>query len=77
MLNDETAKLIKCEEVYTNGANSPTIVKTYECACGSGTIEYVTVPGFGDYYAKINCKACEEKYRMQTACGHYWEIIPI
>ncbi len=75
MLNDESAKLIKCEEVYPDGANAPTIVKTYECACGMGTIDYATVPGFSDDYARIDCKACQEKYRIQLACGHYWELI--
>ncbi len=74
VLNDSNATLLKEEEIYPNGANSPTVVYTYECPCKASTIEYVTVPGFNDRYLKINCERCEKKYKTVTGCGHLWEL---
>ncbi len=75
LLNDETAKLLEKEETYPDGANSPTYTYRYECPCGTGTIEYVTVPGFDDRYTEILCPACREKYGTRMSQGHLWELV--
>ena len=68
-LNDKTAKKLK---FTVDGCTETT---EYECACGKGKIIYVRECGFGDYYAKMECDACEKEYIIQTACGHKWELI--
>ena len=55
-------KLIKEEETYPDGANSPTYVKTYKCMCGKGVIEEERVAGFNDHYITLECENCEMKY---------------
>ena len=72
--NDETAKKIVKEDCYPNGANSPTKHVEYECPCGKGKIIYEHVIGFCDTYAWFECKACEKKYDIALACGHFWEL---
>ncbi len=74
LYNDKTAKLLNREKRYPNGANSPTEVYTYECPCKKGTIEYTTVPGFGDCYAMIHCEACKSQYDIETGCGYRWAL---
>ncbi len=75
MLNDKTAKLLEKKEVYPEGANWPTDVCIYECACGKGTIEYGRVSGFDDSYVKIQCPDCAKRYRTQMGCGSLWELL--
>ncbi len=70
MLNDRTAKLITCKTTECRES-----VEIYECACGKGTIEYVSVPGFDDSYAKINCRRCAKAYDIRMGCGCFWELV--
>ena len=72
--NDSNAIKVKNEDVYPNGANSPTEVTTYKCPCKKGFIVYENVRGFGDRYAYFKCKACEKKYDFKYGCGHFWEL---
>jgi len=74
MINDKTAKIILREEVYPEGANSPTEHTEYECPCGKGKIIAERVVGFADYPVWIECKNCEDKYKIVTGCGHIWEL---
>ena len=75
MINDETAKLLKREELYEGGANCPTLRYTYACACGKGRVVYCRVPGFNDTWTTLECKVCAKKYEVRTGYGHYWELI--
>ncbi len=74
LYNDRTAKRLKVEDIYPEGANSLTSHAEYECPCGKGRIVYERVIGFNDYYAIIECKECREKYNIRTACGCLWEL---
>ena len=73
-MNDKTAKLLKKEEIYPDGANTPTIRKEYACPCGQGIIVEESVPGFGDYFARLDCEICAAKYTVVEGCGHIWEL---
>ena len=73
-MNNETAKLLLEEMRYPNGANMPTIVKEYACPCGAGKVVEERVPGFGDWFAYLDCPTCREKYSVITGCGHIWEL---
>lgn len=73
-MNDKTAKLLAEKEIYSKGANVPTIHKEYACPCGEGKIIEERVPGFGDWYAFIECPACEKQYDLLQGCGHIWEL---
>ena len=46
----------------------------YKCPCGKGRITEGRVPGFGDYWALIECKECDKKYKIKTGCGYFWEL---
>lgn len=73
-MNNDTAKLLLDEKRYPNGANSPTIHKEYACPCGQGKVIEERVPGFGDWFARIECKACNDKYYVVEGNGHIWEL---
>ena len=73
-MNNENAKLLVEEERYGNGANSPTIHKEYACPCGHGRIVEERVPGFGDWFARLECKICAVKYTVVEGNGHIWEL---
>lgn len=75
MLNDKTAKLLSEEKFYPERANWPTIRKIYLCPCGEGRIVEDRVPGFGDWFAFIDCKVCSERFDVLEGCGHIWELI--
>ena len=64
---------LKEEDVYPDGANSPTRVTAYICPCGEGTVEYHRVVGFGDEYTVIRCPACEKTYSLIDLCGSQWK----
>lgn len=72
--NDQTAECLSRKEVYSGGANYPTVVTEYACACGAGKIVTKEVSGFGDYTAEIQCEHCKRKYHVITGCGHLWEL---
>ena len=74
-MNDKTAKIIKKQELYPDGANSPTFRTEYLCPCGKGKVVYEHVAGFSDRYCYIECKKCEKKYEVVTGCGHLWELV--
>ena len=74
LLNDRNAVVILDEERYQCGANSPTRHIEYTCPCGKGKIIDERVVGFGDYYAFIESKKCEEKYEVVTGQGYIWEL---
>lgn len=73
-MNNKNAILLMSEERYPNGANVPTIHKEYRCPCGCGRIIEERVPGFGDWYAWIDCALCKGKYTLIEGQGHIWEI---
>lgn len=73
-MNDRDAKLLLKEERYENGANVPTIYKEYACPCGQGKIVEERVPGFGDWFTRIECACCKNKYYILEGCGHIWEL---
>ena len=73
-MNDKTATLLLEEERYPGGANTPTIHKEYLCPCGQGKIVEERVPGFGDWFATIECPQCRAKYYVLEGCGHIWEL---
>lgn len=73
-MNNETANLLFEEERYPNGANVPTIHKEYSCPCGTGKIVEERVPGFNEWYVRLECPNCKEKYRVVEGCGHIWEL---
>ncbi len=73
-MNDKTAKVLVDKNIYPNGANSPTRHIEYACPCGKGKVIEERVLGFGDYYAYLECKGCEEKYEVVTGHGHFWEL---
>lgn len=74
-MNNENAKLLLEEERYPDGANVPTIHKEYVCPCGHGKVIEERVPGFGDWYAYLECPTCQQKYIVLEGCGHIWELI--
>lgn len=55
-------KLLKVEEKYPKGANSPTIHKEYVCFCGKGKIIEEDVIGFNDHFIDIKCRHCLKEY---------------
>ena len=73
-MNDKTAKILVDEEIYPNGANSPTRHIEYACPCKKGRIVEERVVGFHDYCAWIECDDCDERYEIETGCGHFWEL---
>ena len=73
-MNNENAVLLASEERYPNGANSPTVHKEYRCPCGLGKIIEERVVGFGDWYARIDCSGCKEKYTVIEGRGYTWEL---
>ena len=73
-MNDKTAKLLIEEERYPDGANTPTIHKEYACPCGKGKIVEEHVPGFNDWYARLECNNCADKYTLVEGNGHIWEL---
>lgn len=73
-MNDKNAKLLINEERYPDGANYPTIHKEYACPCGQGKIIEERVPGFGDWFVRIDCKRCAEKYTVVQGHGYIWEL---
>ena len=73
-MNNENAVLLLSEERYPNGANCPTIHKEYLCPCGRGKIIEERVPGFDDWYARLDCITCQEKYMLIEWQGHIWEL---
>ena len=74
-MNERNAKKIKFEELYPGKSNWPTYHYEYECPCGKGVVIYENVPGFGDSYALIKCRACEKKYRIEYGNGYLWELV--
>ena len=80
-MNNETAKLLVEKEIVPNGYDSPnvhsvpTIHKEYLCPCGQGKIVEERVAGFDDWFARIDCKKCSEKYVVRHGCGHIWELV--
>lgn len=73
-MNEKNATVLLDEDRYPNGANSPTRHIEYQCPCGKGKIIHERVVGFGDYSTWIECKRCEEKYKVVTGCGYIWEL---
>ena len=73
--NERTATVLLDEDRYPNGANFPTRHIEYACLCGQGKIIHERVPGFGDYWTKIRCAACEKKYEIRSGCGYIWELV--
>ena len=73
-MNDKTAVLIAEEEEYQGGANYPSIVKRYRCACGVGEVVETRLPGFGERYVDLRCEACKEAYKIVEGCGYIWEL---
>ena len=67
-------RMLEEKEVYPEGANAPTRVTVYECLCKKGRIEYHCVPGFGDDWFEIRCKACEKRYTYIERCGYQWRV---
>jgi len=61
-ISKKKTELLKTEEAYPDGANYPTIVKTYRCFCKKGYIFEEIVRGFNDHIAYLECDKCEEKY---------------
>lgn len=55
-------KKLKVEDVYPDGANSPTRVTTYKCFCKKGNIVEEDVVGFNDHIMYLECEKCEKKY---------------
>ena len=74
MLDDSNAEVLSDEEIYPDGANSPTRRIEYKCPCGKGKIIDERVIGFGDYYAYIECENCKDKYDVETGCGSIWRL---
>ena len=72
--HSDNAEKIVDDDLYPDGANSPTRHTAYKCPCGKGKICYERVVGFNDFYAWFECKTCEKKYRIKLACGHFWEL---
>ena len=56
-------KVLSVNDTYPDGANSATIIKTYECLCGKGKIVEENTPGFNDHFVTLECKECLKKYR--------------
>ena len=73
-MNDKTAKLLSTGDPNKDGVNAHMRHLEYECPCGKGKIIYEHVVGFGDFYAWIECKKCNEEYDIFTACGCLWEL---
>ena len=73
-MNNKNAVLLVSEERYSNGANAPIIHKEYRCPCGAGKIIEERVPGFGDWYAWIDCTVCKENYTLIEGQGYIWEV---
>lgn len=68
-------KVLKKEDKYPEGANSATIVTTYECFCGSGTIVEENTVGFNDDFITIKCKKClETYYDFVDKYGNDWKV---
>ena len=67
-------KVLEEKEVYADGANVPTLVKVHKCLCGKGTINYESIPGFGESYFVINCPRCDKKYQYIELCGYEWKV---
>lgn len=75
-MNDRTAKVIKKENVFEEGANIPTTRTEYVCPCGKGKIVYESVGGFNDRWAFIECEECKKKYEIRLGYAHLWELQP-
>ena len=61
------------KESYQRGANCPTVITKYRCACGWGKLEYHCVPGFDDDFYVLKCLRCKKKYRYVTRVGYEFE----
>ncbi len=69
---EKTKRIIE-ENVYPNGANSPTERLVFKCFCGKGKIVEEHVWGFGDHIVVLECKQCEKKYASYMEfCGDDW-----
>ena len=74
-ISKRKTKLIKEEATYPDGANSPTIVKTYKCFCKKGFIIEERVVGFNDHFATLECEECEKKYHsFLSFYGDTWVV---
>ena len=70
----KTAPILE-EEIYPDGANSPTIHKEYVCFCGKGKIIEERVVGFNDHYITLECSECEKKYHsFIDSSGNDWKV---
>lgn len=68
-------KLINSKKEYPDNANHPTIINTYECFCGKGTIEEEIVSGFNDRFISLECEHCEKKYQsFIDYYGNDWKV---
>ena len=68
-------KLLKEEELYPDGANSPTIHREYRCFCKKGLIIEENTIGFSDHFITIECEKCLKKYEpFIDECGYDWLV---
>ena len=71
-ISKTTTKLLNEKESYPKGANSPTLIKTYECFCKKGKIIEERVIGFNDHFAYFKCRTCSRKYSYLEFSGNDW-----
>ena len=66
---------IETKDKYPDGANSPTVVQTYECFCGKGKIIDENVIGFNDRTITLKCEHCQKEYRSYIyLSGNDWKV---
>lgn len=61
------------KNVYVKGANTPTTITRYPCACGWGRLLHYSVGGFDDDYYVLRCLRCRLKYQYVTRVGYDFE----
>ena len=65
------------QKINMFGCWGRTITRTFECACGKGTVvdEYDDIPGHRDHTTMLLCDDCGDKYTLAKIQGRL-ELVP-